>query len=276
MRDLHELSEDSLAETLKMAVDNLRSLAQAAPRLYRERKGPPKKSGGFRRIEAPHENLKSAQRNLLHGILKHLPVSDRIFGKAGSSAIQAAQLHVNKPMVVTMDIKDFFPSVASGMVYRMFRRRGTEQNIARTLTRIVTCKNHLPQGAPTSSCVAMLVLNPAVDHIMATIKPLKMAALSVYVDDVAVSGPIGLKRMKSTMVGIFERYGFYIHPGKIRVMPATTEQEILGLVVNRKLQVPNAFQARYVKAINDLGEGHSTVKGMKNFIDAVAKVRKTA
>jgi hypothetical protein len=274
MRDLHELSEESLAETLKMSVDNLRSLAQAAPRLYRERKGPPKKSGGFRRIETPHENLKSAQRNLLHGILEHLPVSERFFGRAGSSAIQAAQLHVSKPLVLTMDIRNFFPSVSSGMVYGMFRRRGTSEVVARVLTRMVTRKRHLPQGAPTSPCVAALVLNPAVDNIESALKSIGTHALSVYVDDAAISGPVGLKRIKGTIVSILERHGFRVHPAKIRVMSREMDQEVLGLVVNRGLEVSQSFHAKYKQAVSKLGPSHPTVKGIRNFVNSVAKVRK--
>ena len=275
MNNLRELSEENLAEALELLVEGLRSIAQMSPRLYRQRKEP-KKSGGFRLIEAPHANLKSVQRHLLHRILGHLSVSDCFFGKAGSSAIQAAQLHVNKPFVITMDIQDFFPSVTSRMVYGMFRRRGAEQVVARTLTRIVTRKGHLPQGAPTSPHVAMMVLNPAVDHIMAAIKPVKRAVLSVYVDDAAMSGPVGLKRMKNMIVNIFERYGFHIHPGKIRVMPATTDQEVLGLTVNRDLQVSETFRAKYEEQLAELGVAHPTVRGKRNFIDSVAKARKSA
>lgn len=275
MKDLHELSEEHLAGTLKMSVDIFRSLAQKAPLLYRERKEP-KKSGGFRLIEAPHANLKSAQRNLLHGILEHLPVNNRFFGRAGSSAIQAAQLHINKPMVVTMDIKDFFPSVSSGMVYGMFRRRGTSQIVARFLTRMVTRQGHLPQGAPTSPCVAALVLNPAVDNIESALKSMGTHALSIYVDDAAISGPVGLKRIKGTIVRILERHGFHVHPAKICVMPREVDQEVLGLVVNRGLEVSQFFHAKYEQAVSKLGPSHPTVEGMRNFVNSVAKVRKTA
>lgn len=275
MKDLHKLSEEGLAETLKMPVETFRSMAQKAPRLYRER-NELKKSCGFRLIEAPHENLKSAQRNLLHGILKHLPVSDRFFGREGSSAIQAAQLHINKPTVVTMDIKDFFPSVSSGMVYGMFRRRGGSQVVARVLTRMVTRKGHLPQGAPTSPCVAALVLNPAVDNIGSALKSIGTHALSIYMDDVAISGPIGLERIKGTIVSILERHGFRVHPAKICIMPREMDQEVLGLVVNRGLEVSQSFKAQYEHAVNELGPSHPIVKGMQNFADSVVKACKTS
>ncbi|OGV70414.1 MAG: hypothetical protein A2283_19070 [Lentisphaerae bacterium RIFOXYA12_FULL_48_11] len=275
MKDLRELTESSLSKTLKISADKLRSLSQKAPLLYRERKES-KKSGGLRLIEAPHENLKSTQRNLLHGILDHLPLSDSFFGRAGSSAIQAAQLHVNKPMVVTMDIKDFFPSVSSKMVYGMFRRRGASQVVAKILTRLVTRKSHLPQGAPTSSCVAALVLSPAIHDIERAIKSIGVSSFSVYVDDVALSGPVGLKRIKETVVSIFERHGFRVHPAKIRVMPKGMNQEVLGLAVNRGLEVSQSFQAEYEQKVNELGPSHPTVKGKRNYIDSVAKTHKSA
>lgn len=275
MKDLSRLSEESLAEAIKMTADELRSLAQKAPRLYRERKQA-KKAGGFRLIAAPHDNLKTAQRDLLHGILEHLPVSARFFGRAGSSAIQAAQLHVNKPMVVTMDIKDFFPSVSSGMVHEMFRRRGASQVVAHLLTRMVTRKGHLPQGAPTSSCVAALVLNPVANDIESTLRSVGPQDFSIYADDVAVSGPNGLKRIKGTIIRIFKRHDFLVHPSKIRVMPSKVDQEVLGLIVNDGLKVSPAFQVKYQDAIAELGTAHPTVTGMRDFVESVSKASKTA
>jgi len=258
-----------------MSVDNLRSLAQIAPRLYRERKEP-KKSGGVRLIEAPHANLKNVQRLLLHVVLESLPLKNCFFGKPGTSAIQAAQLHVNKSVVITMDIKDFFPSVSSKHVHGMFRRRGATQAIGRMLTRILTRGAHLPQGAPTSSYVAALVLSPTMDHILAALKPVKGSSMSVYVDDAAVSGPVGLCRMVKTIAGIFGRHGFTVHPGKIRVMSRNVEQEVLGLVVNNGLATSKTFGKKYEHAVREFGPSHPTVKGMKAFSVAVARASATA
>jgi len=56
MKDLRNISLDDLAVLLRMEREQLDSLAQKAPLLYRERKQL-KKSGEYRLIEAPHDPL---------------------------------------------------------------------------------------------------------------------------------------------------------------------------------------------------------------------------
>ena len=65
---------------------------------------------------------------------------------------------------VNLDVKDFFPNVRHYIVYRMFRRElGFGRDVARLLTRLTTFRAGLPQGAPTSTAIANVLLALPVD-----------------------------------------------------------------------------------------------------------------
>ena len=71
-----------------------------------------KKSGGERLIYIPSYELKKIQRWILDNILYKTITSDYSYGfTIGKSILHNAKHHVNKSVILNMDIKDFFPSV---------------------------------------------------------------------------------------------------------------------------------------------------------------------
>ena len=274
MRDLKGISIDLLSQTLGMSKDALILLAKHAPRDYRERKAL-KKNGDTRLIESPSLPLKKAQRLLLSIIFQQLPLSDAFFGRKGTSVIGAVKPHCNKDVVITLDIKSFFPSVTDYMVRGMLLDRGAEKEVANVITRLVTRNKHLPQGAPTSSCVAALVLNPAVKNICRALQIIPHADISVYVDDITLSGPSGITGMLKTITRIIERHGFQIHTegNKIRIMPRTGDQVALGLYVNDELKPTKEFMIKYEAIRLSHGDGHPKTMGMKAFLNSVMTTR---
>lgn len=241
---LSQLNQTLLASFLELSLKELEDLAQKAPKLYRCRKEP-KKNGGFRTIEAPHGNLKSVQKKLLAKVITRLPVDPMLFGGKGSSVPLALRQHVGKPMVVTLDIKNFFPSVSSHQVHCALRDRGASKIVADLICRLTTRKHRLPQGAPTSPALARLALSPVTRRIKEALDSIDSTVdCSIYVDDVTLSGPTGIKRLKGTIINIIERHGFKVHPDKIKIMPATTDQESLGCLLNTKLEPNLDFQNR--------------------------------
>ena len=117
-----------------------------------------KRSGKTRKIDSPNPNLKALQRTILRKLLQGLKVHESAVGfEKGKSIVTAAKQHVDKQIVLNFDIVDFFPSISDLQIKQYFRAIGWNLASANLLTRLVTYKGRLPQGAPTSPRLSNLV-----------------------------------------------------------------------------------------------------------------------
>src|SRR6185436_20457188 len=67
--------------------------------------------------------------------------------------------HLGKHLVVRIDIQDFFSSITDRQIYSVWADKlGNSPPVASLLTTLTTYRRHLPQGAPTSTYLANLVL----------------------------------------------------------------------------------------------------------------------
>jgi len=224
-------------------------------------KGPP------RLLEAPKSRLKATQRVILRDILDKAPLHGAAHGfVAGRSCVGAANRHVGERVVVTLDLKDFFLTTPMGRVYALFRSLGYPHSVADCLTRLCgattprgvleslaptqrfdveTVKRferlHLPQGAPTSPALANLVAF-RLDTRIAGLARRYDAAYSRYADDLAFSGDEEFARRSRRFIAaagaIIADEGFAINTRKTRVMRASQQQRVTGLVVNEHLNAP--------------------------------------
>src|SRR5690606_1391879 len=85
--------------------------AYATGRFYRTFEIP-KRRGGKRKISAPLPSLMAIQRWVLYNILASTPPSRFAKGfVAGSSIVDNARFHRRMPMILSVDLEDFFPSI---------------------------------------------------------------------------------------------------------------------------------------------------------------------
>lgn len=268
--DISKETVESLARKLGMNANALLALARKAPKLYRSWPEPKKSGKGYRIIEAPYANLKAVQRILLDKVLSKLPVNSMLFGGKGSSPKKAVERHTRKPLVIAMDITDFFPSVKRHMIRQALRKRGASAEVAKILARLMTHKNHVPHGAPTSPCITRIVLHPVAEHIDRLLRSIGHESdASIYVDDLTLSGPNGLNRLQKTIDGIFERYGFSIHPNKIQIMSRDKEQVSLGIKLNHGIDIPSHYIVKYREKLRQVGPSDPRVKGMRSYIHSL-------
>lgn len=131
---------------------------------------------------------------------------------------------------------------------------------------MVTRKARLPQGAPTSPAIARIVLYDVCKEINALLSSISpYAKATIYVDDVTISGPIGLKRLVPTIMSVFRRHGYSVHPAKIKVMTQKDEQTVLGLRVNSRIE-PNAeFEAKLKDGRQKLHPKDPKVMGLESY-----------
>lgn len=196
-----------------------------------------KSNGGTREISAPNLVLKECQRWILSEILEKIRLPDCVQGFAiDRSIVTNARIHINKPMVVNVDIRDFFPSIKSKRVFNLFRQLGYGKDISFYLTRLTTLDGALPQGAPTSPMIS----NAVVRHLDIRLSRLAHEgghAYSRYADDLTFSGASSLISMLPLIQSIVKEEGFDLNPSKTRIMRSHKRQEVTGLVVNHGVAI---------------------------------------
>lgn len=238
----------------------------------------PKRSGGLRVIEAPKVGLKGLQRQILRGILDHVPVHEDAFGFVpGRNCRAAAARHVGEPVVICFDLAGFFPSVPAPRIFGLFRRLGYPHAVARHLTALCTNVTpsrvryqlpaaerpifrtpHLPQGAPTSPALANHAAF-ALDCRLSALARNIDANFSRYADDLSFSGGTHLTGILPDLVPkIVADEGFAVNPSKTRIARAGARQVVTGIVVNRHLNVRRADFDRLKAVIHACGKPGNT------------------
>jgi len=219
--------------------ERLSSLCTRVSRMYRPREIP-KKSGGTRVLHVPKPELRLAQQTI-NRLLQRVVLPGCMHGcRPGHSVMSNALPHLGKPMVLALDVKDFFPSVGHGHVYKMFTRLGCSPDVARALTQLTTHRHQLPQGAPTSPVVANLVFAPIALRLEGLAKAHR-ADYTVYVDDNVFSGPRYLACLLPLMCKVLRQSGFRVKTEKSRGLDSSAEQVVTGVKVNVRLDVPEAY-----------------------------------
>ncbi len=267
---LGELNIDLLADTIGLPKANLLELAEFAPSLYTER-SIPKKAAGFRTLEIPYDFLKNVQTSLLVKVLNKIHTHPKLFGTKGTSIKDAVHAHTKKDMVITMDIKNFFPSTKSYIIKNSLIRTGASTEIAVLLTRLISYKNHLPQGAPTSSCIARIVLHPLAQKIESYLSNIPNADFSIYADDITLSGPNGIKRIKNSIQNLLSRYRYEINMSKVHVMNNKQDQISLSLKLNHGIEANDKMMREIDELEIHLPPNHPTLLGKKGWIKFLTK-----
>lgn len=167
-----------------------------------------KKNGKLRSIDEPLPDLKKIQKWILREILDNIAVSP--YAKAyvsGQSIKENARFHRGQNCVLTVDIKDFFPSITIFRIIKVFENIGYSRPVSVFLANLCCLKKSLPQGAPTS---------PALSNIVAGNLDIKLSSFARenklrytrYADDITFSGEFIPKQTISHIRSILKSEGF--------------------------------------------------------------------
>ncbi len=231
-----------------------------------------KRNGGQRTITAPAPSFKAFQRRVLHRLFRRLPIHPAAMGfRKGRSIVDHALLHAMRPVVVKMDIRNFFPSTSSQRVHDYFRRFGWNEESAQRLTDWTTYQGGLPQGAPTSPLLSN-ALNLHLDsrlsgmvqllgcdlHNPKTLEPVDAVFdaggfYSRYADDLTISFARNVERAANQAIfltkEIVEDEGYKLHTKKkLRIMRKHDRQTVTGLVINEGVRLPCETR-RWLRAV---------------------------
>ena len=198
----------------------------------------PKKSGGIRLINEPLPNLKSIQIWILENILYKLDTST--YAKAfirKKSIKDNSRFHRGQPMVLTLDIENFFPSLSVVLINSFFRKMGYSKKVSYILTRLCSLSGGLPQGAPTSPALSNLLFKP-LDNKIANYCIPRNIRYTRYADDMTFSGEFSCNKIIHFVRQTLSNLRLDLNEKKTRLMRAHQRQEVTGIVVNKKLQAP--------------------------------------
>ena len=230
-----------LAKLLAVAPGEIDNVLRNPGRYYRPQ-NTSKKDGSIRRLLVPQGKLKLLQKKIKLHILDNFPFLDCVHGGVrGRSILSNALPHVLKPVVFSVDIKEFFPHVTPHRVFQIFRGLGFGEECARILMKATTWDFELPQGASTSTALANLSLVRA-DWRLRRLAQIQHFSYTRYVDDLTISGEWRLVKFRRLVQRIVESEGFHVKPQKTVTMHLGVRQVVTQLVVNTKVNMPREWR----------------------------------
>ena len=221
-----------------------------------------KKSGGERQINAPIGGLKSILR-VLNVILQnsfeaHKSANGFVLER---SIVDNAKNHLGKNYVYNIDLKDFFHSfekkrVKGALMQAPFNLKDKKERLAFLIASLCTHPLQigekkttvLPQGSPTSPTLTNL-LCIRLDRRLNGLAKKFDAIYTRYADDITFSAATNVFKNESFQKELKRIIGedqqLEINPKKTRLQTKLHRQEVTGLTVNEKVNVPQ----RYIKQL---------------------------
>lgn len=224
----------------------------------------PKRNGGTRLINAPDKRLKALQRKLADYLSEVYPKHLAAYGFVeGKNTYLNASVHLKRRWVVSIDIKDFFPSIHFGRVKGMFQSRpfSFDERLARELANLCCYEQRLPQGAPTSPVISNFICWK-LDNQLYRYAKRHRCVYSRYADDITFSTnlkelPEGIGQidekgsliLSEAVLRIIEENKFQVNPAKIRYAHRNNRQEVTGIIVNSGCQNVRRTYVRRIRAM---------------------------
>lgn len=237
----------------------------------------PKKSGGLRKINVPHKQLKSVHKKILNLFRDNyekrgLSTSFSHGFEKNKSIISNAKLHKDKRYVLNMDLENFFDSFHFGRVRGYLNKNFDFTNEEATvITNLICYRGVLPQGASTSPIVTNMICR-FMDFKMINLAKRYRCTYTRYADDLTFSTnnpkiEIELKNFIKDVERILNKAGFSINKKKTRLQYQNSTQKVTGLVVNEKVNVENSYYRLTRAMAHTLYKtGEYTINGEKGTI----------
>ncbi len=218
----------------------LNELCNYPERYYRQ--FPLRVGDKIRPIKQPIGKLDDVLRKVKRRVIDKINLPSYLHGGVKEhSPITNAVPHVCKSAVLNFDIADFFPSVKPRQAYEIFYKHCRfPADVSRILAWLVTFEGQLPQGSPTSTAVANLVILPLA-HRLHRLAEKHGCDYSQFVDDGTISGRAYIENLRPLIDRIIQQEGFRASPKphKRKTMYQYDEQVVTGIKVNKRIDVPS-------------------------------------
>ena len=198
----------------------------------------PKRNGGKRVIYEPNYDLKRIQKNILGNVLSGFKVSKYAMAYVRRKSVKDNVLpHVNKKVILKLDIKDFFNSISFMDIYnKVFLEEYFPKQVRTVLTYLCTYNEFLPQGAPTSAYISNLIMRDFDEEIGSFCENNNISYIR-YSDDMTFSGDFDVKKVIYKVKDELKKMGMQLNYDKVHVIYGNMSQQVTGITVNEKPQV---------------------------------------
>mgnify|MGYP004532273321 FL=1 len=204
-----------------------------------------KHNGKYRTIYEPSKTLKQIQKRILVNILNNKKISK--YAKAYYKGIclkDNAFPHVNKEMILKLDIKNFFENISFLDVYNScFSIDYFPKSVGMLLTYLCTYDDHLTQGSPTSAYISNLVMKEFDEELGLWCEE-KNISYTRYSDDMTFSGEFSPNEIIIKVRKMLYKLGLELNDSKIHVIYNSSNQNVTGIVVNEKMQVNIKYRSK--------------------------------
>lgn len=203
----------------------------------------PKRDWTKRNIEAPNDELKNIQKEILKEFNKiYLFPSYVTAFKKKSSIKNNASKHINKKMIINIDIENFFNSITNEKITNALKSyKWIKIEEIYKLLELTTYKWRLPQGAPTSPFLANLTFI-WIDKIIINLlkKYDRNVSYTRYADDITFSSNNTKIKNAIRIItdSILPKYWYKAKKKKTTIYRSHTKQIVTWLVVNEKVSYP--------------------------------------
>jgi len=226
-----------------------------------------KRQGGYRRIIAPHSNIKKIQNWIKINILDKVEVHPVATGFVkGKSILDNAKFHKDENVILNIDLENFFETITEKRVYGIFKSLGYCKNLSVEFARICTAKittfrfdelneveqgyfkemlnlrqSVLVQGAPTSPLLSNLICR-RLDKRLSSLAIKLDVNYSRYADDMTFSGEQEKLPNINLLKKIIIDEDFKINWQKVGKYKKGQKQIVTGLLIDEKIRVPKKFK----------------------------------
>lgn len=200
-----------------------------------------KKNGKKRHISEPLGKLKEIQKVLYSDVFypKRYLINKCAYAYMPNVNMrECIEKHTEKPIVVKMDIKNFFGSVTDKIVLdSLLYAFRMDEGTARVITELCTLNGVLPQGTPTSPILSNFICR-ILDRRLYNYCSNHNIEYSRYADDLIFSGDFDVSKLiQYVSWALRDYYGFKLNYDKLHIMRNYQRQVVLGVLVNQKCRL---------------------------------------
>ena len=251
MKEPSAILQSRISLKLNMSAKQLNSILYNSnfPRkFYYIKKLIPKKDGSHRQIHAVTGKLKVLQTRTHNWLKKSYQPTRYATGFVpNKSIIDNAMIHRNKKVIISFDIKDFFPSISFARVLGMFKKYPFSFSNEWSITLAQICcldelNGSIAQGAVTSPYISNMLCRK-LDKRLASLAVQQKMHFSRYADDMTFSTNknISISDFIQYVENIVDDEGFSLNQKKTRVMMKHHRQVVTGIIVNQGLNVNRKY-----------------------------------
>lgn len=242
------------------------SMTAASHRYYRTFKIP--KGSTSRTIQAPKVALKVIQKWFGTHLGRATAFPPWVHGFVpGRSTLTAASAHANARWILSLDIRDFFPSVTSDRVAGVLERLGYSGHARALLVRLLTINGGLPQGSPASPVLANLAF-AGTDEALARLARTARLRYTRYADDLVFSSSSGPSdTFRESVIAAVTEAGWTVAQEKTSESRYPHRLEVHGLLADgAKPRLPKEYRNRLRAMRHRMGIGGLSEKDCRRLL----------